>query len=245
MTNEGPNGESDVPLGEESGEESHSHSPDQRDEPHDSHDHSHDHHHTHHHSAEGDPNDPKERARALQSLLVEKGLVSTAAVDEVIAKYEHDIGPMNGARVVAKAWVDPEFKERLLADATTAIADEFDFELGDHHTEVVENTSEVHNVIVCTLCSCYPWFLLGLPPSWYKSPEYRSRLVREPRAVLSEFGLDLSKSVEVAVWDSTSDFRYMVLPERPVGTEDLNETELAELVTRDSMVGVETLEAQS
>lgn len=243
MTNERSDRESDVPPGQESDGNSTTHPNEDHHAHHDSHGYSHDHHHARHHSDEGNPNDPKERARALQSLLIEKGLVSTAAVDEVIAKYEHDIGPMNGARVVAKAWVDPEFKERLLADATTAIADEFDFELGDHHTEVVENTSDVHNVIVCTLCSCYPWFLLGLPPSWYKSPEYRSRLVREPRAVLSEFDLDLPESVEVAVWDSTSDFRYMVLPERPDGTDDLGETELAELVTRDSMVGVETLEA--
>lgn len=186
--------------------------------------------------------DPKSRARALQSLLVEKGLVSTDAVDEAIAAYEHDIGPQNGARIVAKAWTDPEFKARLLADPVEAIG-ELDMEMGSQHVEVVENTPNVHNAVVCTLCSCYPWSVLGLPPSWYKSPEYRARMVREPRAVLAEFGLEIDDDVEVRVHDSSSDIRYMVLPMRPEGTEDMTEDELAEIVTRDAMIGVATVEA--
>lgn len=186
--------------------------------------------------------DPKPRARALQSLLVEKGLVSTDAVDEAIAAYEHDIGPQNGARIVARAWTDPDFKERLLTEPVEAIA-ELDMEMGSQHVEVVENTPEIHNAVVCTLCSCYPWSVLGLPPSWYKSSEYRARMVREPRTVLAEFGLDIDEDVEVRVHDSSSDIRYMVLPMRPEGTEGMTEAELAEIVTRDAMIGVATVEA--
>jgi nitrile hydratase subunit alpha len=177
------------------------------------------------------------RAAALEALLVEKGLVSTDAIDAVVDVYENDVGPQNGARVVARAWVDPGYLGRLRADGAAAIA-----ELGYGGFEgdtmvVVENTPEVHNIIVCTLCSCYPWPVLGLPPSWYKSPAYRARVVAEPRAVLAEFGLELADHVEVRVWDSTAEVRYLVLPMRPQGTEGLAEEELATLVTRDSMVG--------
>ena len=182
--------------------------------------------------------DPQARARALQSLLIEEGLVSTDAIDEVIETFEEDVGPLNGAKVVARAWTDPEYRERLLADSQAAI-DEFGFEAGGKPITVVENTPERHNVLVCTLCSCYPWPLLGLPPSWYKSEPYRSRMVREPRAVLEEFDLEIDEDREIRVWDQTAELRYMVLPQRPPGTEDLSEDELAELVTRDAMVGVE------
>lgn len=183
------------------------------------------------------------RAEALEALLRERGLVSGEAIDAVIAHYEHDVGPMNGARVVARAWVDPGYRERLLADGTAAIA-----ELGfggpqGEHMVVVENTPAVHNVVVCTLCSCYPWPVLGLPPTWYKSPEYRARVVREPRAVLAERGLVLPDEVEVRVWDSSAEVRYLVLPERPPGTASLAEEELAGLVTRDAMIGVARVEA--
>lgn len=178
------------------------------------------------------------RTEALESILVERGLVDPKVMDVYIKMYEQDVGPLNGARVVAKAWVDPEYRQRLLADGTAAVG-----ELGfkgpqTEHLEVVENTEAVHNVVVCTLCSCYPWAVLGLPPSWYKDPAYRSRIVREPRAVLAEFGLDLGDGVEIRVADSVSECRYMVLPERPAGTDDLTEEELAALVTRDSMVGI-------
>jgi nitrile hydratase subunit alpha len=175
------------------------------------------------------------RTRALESLLIEKGLISSDIVDKVISAYEQDIGPRNGAKVVARAWVDPAFKQRLLADGSAAIG-----ELGFTGVllAVVENTPTVHNLVVCTLCSCYPGALLGLPPVWYKSFAYRSRAVSEPRAVLREFGLDLDESVEIRVWDSSSELRYMVLPERPAGTEGMAEEELADLVTRDSMIGV-------
>jgi len=177
------------------------------------------------------------RAAALEALLVEKGLISTDAIDAVVDLYENDVGPQNGARVVARAWVDDAYRERLRANGTAAIA-----ELGYSGFEggtmvVVENTPEIHNVIVCTLCSCYPWPVLGLPPSWYKSSAYRSRVVAEPRAVLAEFGLTLDPAVEVRVWDSTAEVRYLVLPLRPPDTEALSEEELASLVTRDSMVG--------
>ena len=177
------------------------------------------------------------RAAALEALLVEKGLVSTDAIDAVVDLYENDVGPQNGARVVAHAWVDDAYRERLRVNGTAAIA-----ELGYGGFEgdtmiVVENTPAVHNVIVCTLCSCYPWPVLGLPPAWYKSSAYRSRVVAEPRAVLSEFGLTLDPGVEIRVWDSTAEVRYLVLPMRPPGTESLSEEELAALVTRDSMVG--------
>ena len=177
------------------------------------------------------------RVKALESLLVEKGLVDPAALDALIDYYENKVGPRNGARVVARAWTDPAYKARLVTDATAAIA-----ELGysgsqGEHMVAVENTSDVHNMIVCTLCSCYPWPVLGLPPNWYKSAAYRSRAVIEPRAVLHEFGLDLPDSVEVRVWDSTAEVRYLVLPERPAGTENMSEEQLAGLVTRDAMVG--------
>ncbi len=178
------------------------------------------------------------RARALESLLVEKGLITTDVIDALVHQYEHDIGPMNGARVVARAWRDEAYKQRLLENGTAAIA-----ELGFTGAEgaemvVLENTPSVHNVVVCTLCSCYPWPVLGLPPNWYKSFAYRSRVVREPRAVLREMGLELTSSIEIRVWDSNSDMRYMVLPEPPPGTASWSEAALADLVTRDAMIGV-------
>jgi nitrile hydratase len=181
--------------------------------------------------------------KALESLLVEKGIVDRATLDALVDTYETKIGPRNGARVVARAWVDPAFKARLLADANDAISD-FGFvsKQGDRMM-VVENTPEVHHLIVCTLCSCYPWSVLGLPPVWYKSAPYRSRAVIDPRGVLREFGLNLPHDVEVRVWDSTAELRYMVLPERPPGTEGMSEEQLAELVTRDAMVGVAKVEA--
>ena len=183
------------------------------------------------------PSDPALRVMALESLLVEKGLVDPAALDELIDTYEHKIGPRNGAQVVARAWVDAEFKRRLLTDATAAIA-ELGYEGGQGaHMVVVENTAGCHNLIVCTLCSCYPWPVLGLPPVWYKSAPYRSRAVIDPRGVLREFGLELEESVEIRVWDSTSEMRYLVLPQRPAGTERMTEDELAALVTRDAMIG--------
>ena len=183
------------------------------------------------------------RTRALESLLVEKGLLTTAIIDEVVQQYEQDVGPLNGAKVVARAWIDPDYKRRLLEDGTAAVAE---LGFGDAHGSkivVLENTPSVHHVVVCTLCSCYPWSVLGLPPSWYKSYAYRSRVVREPRAVLREFDLDLPDSVEIRVWDSNSDLRYMVLPERPANTEDHTEEQLVALVTRDSMIGVATIES--
>ncbi|MFD1935714.1 nitrile hydratase subunit alpha [Nonomuraea mangrovi] len=178
------------------------------------------------------------RVEALEQLLVERGLIDSAVMDKYIAMYETDVGPLNGAQVVAKAWTDPDYKERLLSDGTAAVA-----ELGfkgpqGEHIVVLENTPAVHNVVVCTLCSCYPWPLLGLPPSWYKDPAYRARMVREPRAVLAEMGLRLPDDVEVRVWDSSSEVRYFVLPSRPAGTEGLSEEQLVPLVTRDAMVGV-------
>ncbi|QYN22645.1 nitrile hydratase subunit alpha [Amycolatopsis sp. DSM 110486] len=178
------------------------------------------------------------RTEALEQLLVERGLIDPAVVDRLITTYETNIGPLNGAKVVAKAWTDPAYRERLLADGTTATK-----ELGfggpqGEHIVVVENSAKEHNVVVCTLCSCYPWPLLGLPPSWYKDPAYRARVVREPRTVLSEMGLDLDADVRITVRDSSSEVRWLVLPERPAGTESLSEDELVELVTRDAMVGV-------
>ena len=179
------------------------------------------------------------RVKALESILIEKGIMTTAAVDRLVEIYENEVGPQLGAKVVARAWTDPVFKQRLLADATKACAD---FGIGGLQGEdmvVVENTADIHNVIVCTLCSCYPWPVLGLPPNWYKEPAYRSRIVKEPRKVLREdFGYELSDSVEVRVWDSSSEMRYWVLPTRPAGTDALSEAELAGLVTRDSMIGV-------
>ena len=183
------------------------------------------------------------RTRALESLLLEKGLIADGVVDRIVSAYENDIGPMIGARVVARAWTDSAFKKRLLADASAAIAELDIGGQGAAHLVVVENTPSVHNVIVCTLCSCYPWALLGLPPQWYKSHAYRSRVVLEPRTVLREFGLELDESVEIRVWDSSSDLRYMVLPERPPGTDHLDEEGLAALVTRESMVGTGRVEA--
>jgi nitrile hydratase len=194
-------------------------------------------HHEHEYEHQELPSDPALRVMALESLLVEKGLVDPAALDALIDTYEHKIGPRNGARVVARAWIDPEFKQRLLTDATAAIA-ELGYEGGQGaHMVVVENTPERHNLVVCTLCSCYPWPVLGLPPVWYKSAPYRSRAVIEPRGVLRELGLDLGENVEVRVWDSTSEMRYLVLPERPAGTEQMSEEELAALVSRDAMIG--------
>ncbi len=191
-----------------------------------SHDHSHDH------------NSPAIRAEALEALLVERGIVDSQRIDALIERYENDIGPLIGARVVAHAWTDANFREQLLTNADAAIAamgisgPEID------HLEVKANTSDTHNVVVCTLCSCYPWALLGLPPNWYKSPQYRSRVVREPRQVLSEMGLELDSDVHINVWDSSSETRYLILPERPAGTEELSAEGLAQLVTRDSMIGV-------
>lgn len=196
------------------------------------------HGHDHDHDHQVVPSDPALRVKALESLLTEKGLVDPKALDALIEKYEREVGPRNGARVVARAWVNSAYKQRLLTDATSAIA-----ELGyggaqGEHMVVVENTPQVHNLVVCTLCSCYPWSVLGLPPVWYKSAPYRSRAVIDPRGVLHEFGLELAEETEIRVWDSTAEIRYLVLPERPSGSENLDETELAELVTRDSMVGV-------
>ncbi len=176
------------------------------------------------------------RTKALEALLIEKGLLTAEAVDAVVAKYESDIGPLRGGRIVARAWTDPEFKQRLLADPGEVLS-EFDV-LSSAPLVVVENTPTDHNVVVCTLCSCYPWMILGLPPTWYKSFAYRSRVVIEPRVVLREFGLELDEGVTIHVWDSSADQRYMVLPERPAGTEGMSEEELAALVTRDAMIGV-------
>jgi nitrile hydratase len=189
----------------------------------------------HHHPA---PLAPVElRATALEELLSEKGILQPGFLDVIVTAYENDIGPMNGARVVARAWVDPAYRARLLADGTAAIV-----ELGfggpeGEHIVVVENGPAVHNVVVCTLCSCYPWPVLGLPPTWYKSAPYRARMVREPRALLREMGLDLPEDVEIRVWDSSAETRYLVLPERPAGTEGLDEAALAALVSRDAMIG--------
>ena len=184
------------------------------------------------------PSDLALRVKSLESLLVEKGLVDRAAVDALIDTMEHKVGPRNGARVVARAWVDPAYKRRLLENAPAAIA-ELGYTSGQgEHMLVVENTPRVHNLVVCTLCSCYPWPVLGLPPVWYKSAPYRSRAVIDPRGILQEFGTQVAEDVEVRVWDSTAELRYIVLPERPPGTERLTEEELAALVTRDAMVGV-------
>jgi nitrile hydratase len=200
-----------------------------------SHDHDHEHEHGHHPEP---PSDLEARTLALQSLLEEKGLFTAADVDRIVSAFEHDIGPMIGARVVARAWTDADFKERLLADAAGAIAELGVAPMPVGELVVLENSPEVHNMVVCTLCSCYPWAVLGLPPTWYKSAPYRSRAVSEPREVLKEFGLQLPEAVKVNVWDSSSDLRYMVLPERPPGSEDLSEEQLAALVTRDCMIGV-------
>jgi len=194
--------------------------------------------HDHDHEHQAVPSDVNLRVKALESLLVEKGLVDRAAVDAIVDAYETKIGPRNGARVVARAWVDPAYRKRLLADATAAIA-ELCYTGGQGEDMVVlENSPKVHNLVVCTLCSCYPWPVLGLPPVWYKSAPYRSRAVIDPRGVLREFGLLLAEDVEVRVWDSTAEVRYLVLPERPAGSEEMTEGQLAALVTRDSMIGV-------
>jgi len=198
----------------------------------------------HDHDHQAVPSDLTLRTKALESLLVEKGLVDPAAVDALIDTYERKIGPRNGARVVARAWVDKTYKKRLLSDATAAIAELGYTGMQGEHMQVVENTPKVHNLVVCTLCSCYPWPVLGLPPVWYKSAPYRSRAVLDPRGVLREFGLEIVKDVEVRVWDSTAELRYFVLPERPEGTEKLSEEELASLVTRDAMVGVSKVQVK-
>jgi nitrile hydratase len=204
------------------------------------HDHDHDHEHNHDHGQEP-PSDIALRVKALESLLVEKGLVDPAALDAIVDHFEHKVGPRNGARVVAKAWSDPAYRERLKADATTAIAElGYGGAQGDHMV-AVENTPKVHNLVVCTLCSCYPWPVLGLPPVWYKSAPYRSRAVIDPRGVLEEFGTELPDDVEVRVWDSTAEVRYLVIPERPAGTDGLDEAALAALVTRNGMVGTARL----
>ena len=209
----------------------------------DGHDQGHSHGHGHDHQVV--PSDPTLRVKALESLLVEKGLVDRAALDALIDAYEHKIGPRNGARVVARAWSDPAYKQRLLANADAAIAELGYGGLQGEHMVAVENTAKVHNMVVCTLCSCYPWAVLGLPPVWYKSAPYRSRSVIDPRGVLREFGTELAENVEVRVWDSTAEIRYLVIPERPAGTEHLSEEELAGIVTRDSMIGVAKVSPQA
>lgn len=198
---------------------------------HSHHDHEHDHAHSHL------PSDPELRVKAIETLLLSKGLIDPNTLDELIDTYENNIGPQNGAKVVAKAWVDEDYKKRLLEDATSAIRElSYQGRQGENMV-VVENTHETHNVVVCTLCSCYPWPVLGIPPTWYKSDEYRSRAVREPRKVLSEFGLNIDSKVQIKVWDSTAELRYLVLPMRPIGSENMSEAELAKLVTRNSMIG--------
>ena len=208
--------------------------------------------HTHDRSAHDAPPNPylekhttpeqtaslEKRVRALESLLVAKGLVSSETLDKLVETYENDLGPINGAKVVARAWVDPAYKERLLKDATAAIAELGFSGLQGEHMVVVENTPDTHNLVVCTLCSCYPWPVLGLPPAWFKDAAYRSRSVVDPRGVLRDFGLELDESTAVKVWDSSAEIRYMVLPERPAGTEGMSEEELTALVSRDSMIGV-------
>lgn len=198
----------------------------------DDHQHSHD-HHPHQHL----PAEPELRVRALETLLVEKGLVDPAALDAIIEAYETEIGPRNGAKVVARAWTDAEYLKRLRADATAAIREMGYGGRQGEHMVAVENTPDVHNLVVCTLCSCYPWPVLGIPPTWYKSFAYRSRAVSEPRAVLAEFGVELPAEKEIRVWDSTAEVRYLVIPERPPGTGHLSADQLAALVTRDSMIG--------
>ncbi len=200
--------------------------------------------HEHEHTHQAVPSDPALRVKSLESLLVEKGLVDRAALDALVDSYEHKIGPRNGARVVARAWTDPAYKHRLLTDSDAAIAELGFGGMQGEHMLVVENTPKVHNMVVCTLCSCYPWPVLGLPPVWYKSAPYRSRSVIDPRGVLREFGLEVGENVEVRVWDSTAELRYLVLPERPAGTEGLSEEALAAFVSRDAMIGVAKVSAR-
>jgi len=200
-----------------------------------------DHEHEHEHEDHSELSAIAARVRALESVLIDKGYVDPGALDAIIETYQHEIGPRNGARVVARAWTDPDYLERLRSDATAALA-----ELGyggrqGEHMVVVENTDDIHHVVVCTLCSCYPWPVLGLPPVWYKSPAYRSRVVIDPRTVLAEFGTELADDVQVRVWDSTAELRYLVIPQRPAGTDGLTEDQLAALVTRNSMIGTEVL----
>ena len=205
--------------------------------------------HDHHHDAPANPYLERRRSPAetealearvvrLETLLTAKGVVAKDALDKLVDLYENDLGPMNGARVVARAWLNPEYKKRLLKDGTAAIAELGFGGMQGEHMIVVENTPELHNVVVCTLCSCYPWPVLGLPPGWYKSPAFRSRVVIEPRSVLREFGLELDDSIQVRVWDSSAEVRYLVLPRRPEGTENFDEDQLAALVSRDAMIGV-------
>ena len=192
--------------------------------------------HPHDHGQEP-PSDLALRVKALETVLTEKGLIDPAALDAIIETYEHKVGPRNGARVVAKAWTDPAYRRRLMSDATAAIAElDISGRQGEHMV-AVENTAKVHNLVVCTLCSCYPWSVLGLPPTWYKSNAYRSRAVIDPRGVLAKFGVTLGPEIEVRVWDSTAEVRYLVVPRRPSGTEHLSEAALADLVTRDAMIG--------
>jgi len=193
--------------------------------------------HDHDHAHASELTEMQLRVRALETVLLEKGLIEPAALDELIETYETKIGPRNGARVVAKAWVDPAFRQRLLADGTAAIGSLGYGGRSGNHLVALENTPSVHNMVVCTLCSCYPWAVLGLPPLWYKSAPYRSRAVAEPRAVLREFGVELPAETEVRVWDSTAELRYLVIPARPAGTDGWSEEALAEIVTRDSMIG--------
>ena len=183
------------------------------------------------------PSDPALRVKALETILTQKGLIDPAALDEIIETYETKIGPRNGAHVVAKAWTDPAFKAALLKDATAAVSELGYYGRQGEHMIVVENTDEVHNIVVCTLCSCYPWPLLGIPPTWYKSDAYRARAVREPRKVLAEFGVTLPSDMAVRVWDSTAETRYLVLPQRPKGTDGMDEAALMDLISRDSMIG--------
>lgn len=203
------------------------------------HSHSHTHSQAHSHDHTEPPPELELKVKALESLLVEKGLVNPDALNAIIDNYEHKVGPQNGAHVVAKAWVDAGFKEALLANATAAVAELGYFGRQGEHLRVVENTEETHNLVVCTLCSCYPWTVLGLPPTWYKSAPYRARAVSEPRQVLAEFGTTLPERTKVRVWDSTSEMRYLVMPQQPVGTEQWSEERLRALVTRNSMIGVE------
>ena len=202
----------------------------------------HDHHHDEHDHTEP-PSDLELRVKALESLLVEKGLVNPDTLNTIIDTYEHKVGPRNGAHVVAKAWTDPEFKQALMTDATEAVASLGYCGRQGEHLMVVENTDDTHNLVVCTLCSCYPWTVLGLPPAWYKSAPYRSRAVSAPREVLSEFGTNLDEDKKIRVWDSTSEMRYLVLPQRPPGTEGWSESDLQALVSRNSMIGVELARA--